>query len=109
MSDLRRAAALMGNNQYADALPLLQSALRQSELRTDGPASAETAEILSKIAGCHYHHKNFRIAAGFFHRAAAISDYGFEERMVASLCAADAFRNTYEFSETENLLTSHSQ
>ena len=84
MPDLRRATALIDSKQYAAALPLLQAALRRSEQKPDGPTSAETAAILYRIGGvCYFALCDYRAAADYCRRAAAISDFGFENRINA--------------------------
>ena len=101
MSDIRRALALLDSKQYTAALPLLQTALHLSELKPDGPSSAETAEILVKIGECSWERRDFRAAAEHYRRAAAISNYSFEKRIRASLDAAKSHYSMGDFTEAE--------
>ena len=101
MSDLRRAAALMGSKQHAVALPLLQSALRRSEQKPGGASSAETAEILDNIGWCYFAQRNFRAAAEHFQRAVAISKYAFSCRLGASCDAGTALYNLDAIADAE--------
>ena len=101
MSDLRRATVLMGGNQHAAALPLLQAALRRSEQKPGGPSSAETADVLCKIGGCYSALTDYPAAGEFYRRAAAISTYGFKARAFASLNAAYNFGCASNHTEAE--------
>ena len=106
MSDLRRALALFNSKQYAAALPQLQAALLQSEQKPGGPTSAATAGILFNIGYCCQQQSDYRIAAEYYRRAAAISNYGVEHRFLASLNAAKAFLRVSVYAEAENQLNS---
>ena len=80
MSDLRRANALFDSKQFAAALPLLQAALRRIEQEPDGSATAEAADVVFKIGYCCDMLNDFPTAAEHFRRAAAITNYNFENR-----------------------------
>ena len=103
MSDLLRANALMDSKQYAAALPLLRAALRRSDpTRKSGEsASAATALILDMLGECFIALRDFRAAAEHYSRAAAISDYGFRGRIIASHCAASTLFNLSDYAEAE--------
>ena len=106
MSDLRRATELMGIDQHAAALPLLQAALRQSEQRPAGSSSAETAAILHGIGECFYALKDCQAAAEHCRRAATICNYSFKDRVTASLQAAKAYDLANLIAEVESQVKS---
>ena len=101
MSDLRRAIALMDSKQFVAALPLFHAALRRSEQKPDGASSAETAGILDMLSFCHSSLSDFRAAAEHFRRAAAIIDYYFEGRILASNNAATALNFLSDYVEID--------
>ena len=91
---MSRALALMDSEQYTAALPVLRSALLQNEEKNN-------AIVLFSIGMCYSNLCDYPAAAEHHRRAAAISSYGFENRITASIAAARAFFDMEDYGETE--------